>query len=298
MKLIQLQAVPAVAALSLAAPALGQDLTGPSLPQGTQEPRTALIKPITVSGSVAVLTDYRLRGVSQSDRNAAVQGALTVAHASGVYVGTFASNLAGWGTFGGSNLELDAIGGVRRSFGGATVDAGLTWYMYPGGADKTDYAEAFAKLSGTAGPATLLAGVAYAPRQEALGRWYRNGAEAAAGIYSDPGDKEDNLYLWGDGAVAIPCTGLTAKAHIGWSKGNNGLGPNATSAAPTGEYWDWQVGADYAVRGTPLTLNVSWIDTDISRRRSAYLQPSFSKGQDGTGTIAGGTLFASLTATF
>lgn len=255
-------------------------------------------RPFTVSGSVAILTDYRLRGVSQSDRRPALQGALTLAHESGLYIGTFASNLAGWGTFGGSNLELDAIGGYRHAFGSATVDAGLTWYMYPGGAAKTDYAEAFAKLSGTAGPATLLAGVAYAPKQQALGRWYDNGAQAAAGTYAHPGAKADNLYLWGDGAYAVAGTPITAKAHIGYSAGNRGLGPNATSAAPTGRYWDWQLGADYAVRGTPLTVNVSWIDTDISRREAAYLQPSFSKGQDGSGTIAGSTLFASLTAAF
>lgn len=270
----------------------------PAVAQDTSEPQAPPAKPITVTGSVAVLTDYRLRGVSQSDRDPAVQGSLTVAHESGFYVGTFASNLAGWGTFGGSNLELDAIGGFKRSVGPATVDVGLTWYMYPGGADETDYAEAFAKLSGNAGPATLLAGVAYAPKQQALGRWYRSGAEAAAGTYSDPGDRHDNLYLWGDGAVAIPNTAVTAKAHLGWSTGNSGLGPNATSAAPTGEYWNWQLGADYAVPHTPLTVNVSWIDTDISHREAAYLQPSFSKGQDGTGSIAGGTVFASLTAAF
>ncbi|MEH3158589.1 MAG: TorF family putative porin [Sphingomonas taxi] len=298
MKFTYHAALLAATTLSFALPALAQEVAKPSVPQDTPEPQAAPTKPITVSGSVAVLTDYRLRGVSQSDRNPAVQGSMTIAHENGFYVGTFASNLAGWGTFGGSNLELDAIGGYKRTVGSTTVDVGLTWYMYPGGADKTDYAEAFAKLSGTAGPATLLAGVAYAPKQEALGRWYRNGAEAAAGTYSDPGDKEDNLYLWGDGAVALPNTPITAKAHIGWSKGNSGLGPNATSAAPTGEYWDWQLGADYAIRGTSLTLNVSWIDTDISRRRAAYLQPSFSKGQDGIGSIAGSTFFASLTAAF
>jgi uncharacterized protein (TIGR02001 family) len=266
--------------------------------QDAASPPAPADKPVTVSGSVAVLTDYRLRGVSQSDRRPAVQGALTIAHESGFYVGTFASNLAGWGTFGGSNLELDAIGGFRHAIGSATLDAGLTWYMYPGGADKTDYAELFAKLSGTTGPATLLAGVAYAPPQQALGKWYDNGAQAAAGTYAHPGAKADNLYLWGDGAFAVPQTPFTAKAHIGYSEGNSGLGPNATSAAPTGKYWDWQLGADYAIRGTPLTLNLSWVDTDISWRDAAYLQPSFSKGQDGTGSIAGSTVLASLTATF
>lgn len=298
MKVIHPAALLACTALSVASPVFAQEVTSGSVSQDTAQPSAAPAKSITVSGSVAVVTDYRLRGVSQSDRHPAVQGSLTVAHDSGFYIGTFASNLAGWGTFGGANLELDAIGGFKHAFGTAAVDAGLTWYMYPGGADKTDYAELFSKLSGTVGPATLLAGIAYAPKQQALGRWYENGAQAAAGTYAHPGDKKDNLYLWGDGAVAVPGTPLTAKAHIGYSKGNSGLGPNATSAAPTGEYWDWQLGADYAVRGTPLTVNLSWIDTDITRREAAYLQPSFSKGQDGTGSIAGSTVFASLTAAF
>ena len=48
----------------------------------------------------------------------------------------------------------------------------------------------------------------------------------------------------GDGAFAIAGTPITAKAHIGHSWGNDGLGPNATSVAPTGDYWDWSLGAD------------------------------------------------------
>ena len=51
-----------------------------------------------------------------------MQGGITVAHQSGVYVGTWASNLAGWGTFGGANMELDLIGGVKRPIGGGTID--------------------------------------------------------------------------------------------------------------------------------------------------------------------------------
>ena len=66
--------------------------------------------------------------------------------------------VACWGTFGGANMELDLIGGYKAKLGnGATLDTGLTWYMYPGGANKTDFAEPYAKLTGTAGPATLTA---------------------------------------------------------------------------------------------------------------------------------------------
>jgi uncharacterized protein (TIGR02001 family) len=263
----------------------------------SEEAPTAASPAITISGSAAFTSDYRFRGVSQTDQDMAVQGGLTINHESGAYIGAWGSNLAGWGTFGGANLELDLIAGYKaRLSDHATLDVGAVWYMYPGGADKTDFVEPYAKLTGTVGPATLTAGVAYAPAQEALGRWHFTGLDAANGVYNAPGDKDDNLYLWGDAAMAITGTPLTAKAHIGYSDGNPGLGPNATSIAPTGRYWDWSLGLDAAWRN--LTLGVAWVGTDISAADAAYLRPSFSKGQDGTGNIAGSTILASVAATF
>lgn len=262
--------------LASAAPALAQDTDPPSA--------------ITVSGSVGGVSDYRFRGVSQSDEEIAVQGGLTVTHESGVYVGTWGSNLAGWGTFGGANLELDLIAGFKTEIGGGgTLDVGVTWYMYPGGADDSDFLEPYAKLGGTIGPLGLTAGVAYAPKQQALGNY-------SATPFSR-GQKEDNLYLWGDALAGIPGTPATLKAHIGYSEGNPGLGPNGTSVAPTGKYWDWMLGADFAVyKG--LTLGVSYIDTDIGKNEAAYLQPGFSKGNDGSGQIADATIVASITYAF
>lgn len=255
-------------------------------------------KPITVSGSVGLVSDYRFRGVSQSDQNLAVQGGATIAHQSGLYASFWGSNLAGWGTFGGGNMELDLVAGYKASLGGGSLDVGATWYMYPGGFDNTDFIEAYAKLSGTVGPVTLLGGVAFAPKQQALGAYYRNGAAAAAGVYTKEGDKNTNLYLWGDISAGVPETGFTVKAHVGYSNGNKGLGPFATSVAPTGEYVDWLAGVDYAIPGLPLTVGVAYTDTNISDRDAAYLRPSFSKGQDGTGNIAGKQVVFSITAAF
>ena len=253
-------------------------------------------KPITVSGSVGLVSEYRFRGVSQSDRELAVQGGFAVTHQSGFYVGTWGSNLAGWGTFGGANMELDIYGGYKLPVGGGAIDVGLTWYMYPGGFDNTDFFEPYAKLSGTVGPVNLLADIAYAPKQEALGAWYATGADAAAGVYTDPGDKNDNIYVWGDVGAGVPGTGLTLKGHVGYSEGNSGLGPFATSVAPTGEYVDWMLGADYVLG--PVTLGVAYVDTDIKKREAAYLQPSFSRGQDGARTIAGAAVVFSVAAAF
>lgn len=251
--------------------------------------------PITVSGSAALVSDYRFRGVSMTDRAMAVQAGATVSHESGLYVGTWASNLSGWGTFGGSNTELDIYGGVSFPVGGANVDVGLTWYMYPGGLDTTDFAEPYIKVSGDVGPASILVGVAYAPKQESLGQWYNSGASNATGIPDNPGAKSDNFYLWTDLSTSIPETPLTLKAHIGYSNGNAGLGPRGTSVAPTGEYVDWMLGADYALG--PVTLGVSYVDTDISKAEALYLQPNFSSTKDGS-PISGGAVVVSASISF
>jgi hypothetical protein len=251
---------------------------------------------VTISGSVALVSDYRFRGVSQSDKDFAIQGGVTLTHKSGLYGGFWASNLAGWGTFGGPNLETDIILGYKREIAeGATIDVGVTYFMYPGGADKTDFFEPYVKLSGTAGPVALTAGVAYAPKQEALGRWYRTGAEFGTGVPFDPGDKEDNLYVFGDAAAPIAGTPFTLKAHIGYSEGNPGLGPNGTSVAPTGSYFDWALGVDTTWKN--LTFGVLYVDTDITRADRLPLLPNFGTVATGA-SISDAAVVFSVGATF
>ncbi|QGP77898.1 TorF family putative porin [Sphingobium sp. CAP-1] len=253
--------------------------------------------PVSVTGSVALVSDYRYRGVSQSDKGMAVQGGITATHESGFYAGVWGSNLGGWGRFGGANMELDLIAGYSATLGeGTTVDVGLTWYMYPSGADETDFAEPYVKLSHQFGPVKGLVGVAYAPKQEALGKVC---SDAACTVY-DPGDKEDNLYVWGDISGAVPNTPVTLKAHLGYSNGNSGLGPNGTSIAPTGKYLDWMVGADVAIPGTPLTLGVAYVDTDIARVEEDYLRPNFmvNDSKDIGKSIARSQVVFSISAAF
>jgi len=250
---------------------------------------------LTVSGSAAIVSDYRFRGVSQSDEGFAVQGGFTVAHDSGFYVGAWGSNLAGWGTFGGANMELDLIAGFKFPVGEGTLDTGVTWYMYPSGADETDFAELYAKLSGTVGPVALTAGVAYAPPQQALGKVFNTGARAAAGLPNDPGDKESNFYISGDAVYGVADTPVSVKAHIGYSDGNSGLGPNGTSVTPTGSYLDWLIGID-VVPLEHLTLSAAYVDTDISEAGSAYLLPNFATLSGNP--IADATVVFSVTASF
>ena len=55
-----------------------------------------------VSGNVAYATDYRFRGISQTDRDMALQGGFDYDFGNGFYLGTWASNVQ----FGGS-IEVD-----------------------------------------------------------------------------------------------------------------------------------------------------------------------------------------------
>ena len=244
---------------------------------------------ITISGAATLTSDYRFRGVSQSDEGMAVQGGITISHESGFYVGAWGSNLAGWGTFGGTNTELDLIAGYKFGVGEGTLDTGIVWYMYPSGADTTDFAELYPKLSGSVGGLGLTAGVAYAPKQEALGNAFPVGAPA------DPGDKEDNLYLSGDATYGLGDLPVTLKAHIGYSDGNPGLGPNGTSIAPTGTFLDWSLGVDI-VPISGLTLSAAYVDTDISEAEANLIRPNFATLAGNS--ISDATVVFSITASF
>ena len=103
-----------------------QDRTGltaaPALADQTDPPSE-----ITVSGNVALTTDYRFRGVSLSGGDPAIQGGITVSHESGFYVGAWSSSIASSPVYGGQ--ELDFVGGWSGEVSpGLTFDAGMTYY--------------------------------------------------------------------------------------------------------------------------------------------------------------------------
>lgn len=267
--LVRFTALSAAAFLTLPAAAQSTgEANASSRPAAPAEIAPEPASPITISGSAALVSQYRFRGVSQSDEDAAIQGSITVSHESGFYVGTWGSNLAGFGSYGGANLEVDLYGGYKHAVGGATVDAGLLWYVYPG-TDNHDYAEPYANVSGTLGPLALKAGGNYAPSQRAIG-------------------DHDSLYLYGEANAAIPGSPITLKSHLGYTTGRG-----ATPAGPDGDYLDWVVGADLTYK--MLTLNVSYVDTDLGARASDGFYAGGSKrGRD----ITDGTVVVSLTAAF
>ena len=79
-----------------------------------------------IDGNIGVTSNYLFRGVTQTGDGAAVQGGLDYGHESGLYVGTWTSNV----NFAGGT-ELDVYGGFSGESGDLGYDVGVTGYLYP-----------------------------------------------------------------------------------------------------------------------------------------------------------------------
>lgn len=215
-------------------------LAAVSAPAFAQEETPA----VTITGNATVVSDYRFRGISQTDRDFALQGGFTVAHSSGVYASVWGSSVDEYVTAGaGGDQELDLILGYSKAFGAATFDVGVLYYYYPGtsGAN-TDFFEPYASVKGTFGPVTAKVSAAYAPKQKAI-----------AGLHT----KDDNLYGALDLSGSIPDTGVSLSAHLG----HNFSDDSFLSAGK--DYTDWSLGASYAWKN--LTFGVSYVDTNFKK---------------------------------
>lgn len=77
-----------------------------------------------VTGSVAVVSDYRFRGVSLSDENPALQLGVAYDHTSGLYAGVFASTVSLAEQTGRNGQLLSYVGYARRLRSGSTWEVG------------------------------------------------------------------------------------------------------------------------------------------------------------------------------
>ncbi len=187
----------------------------------------------SLTASISGVSDYRFRGVSQSDRNPAVQGSIEVSHSSGLYAGVWGSSIA---RYAGTNVELDLYAGWRgTSSGGLGLDLGVNGYVYPGG-HSANYVELTGRASYTLGPVEIAAGANYAPSQRNIGG-------------------SDNLYLYAETSIGVPNTPVTITAHAGREEGS--------LSWPLDPKWDWSLGTEIVL--DRFSLGLSYVDTDANR---------------------------------
>ena len=202
-------------------------------PAFAQDEEEGAESPISISGNVAITSDYRFRGVGLSGGDIALQGGIDLTSTSGFYVGTWGSSIQGGTPYG--ELELDVYAGWTGQVAeGVTFDVGLLVYLYPTGDDPlnldpdTDYFEPYASIAGSIGPVTATLGAAYAWDQDALGG-------------------SDNLYVYTDFSLGVPSTPLTVTAHAGYTDGVFAPPLLAGTGDDTG--LDWSLSASMPIYG-------------------------------------------------
>lgn len=190
---------------------------------------------ITISGSATVVSDYRFRGFSQSNEKAAIQGGFSIGHDSGLYIGTWGSSI-GFA----NGTEIDVYGGFSTEVTpGLTADIGATLYLYPGGGSGTSVIEPYFSLKGDVGPASLKAGVAWAP-----------------GGQNSLGDSSA-IYLYTDVGIPLGDSPFSINGHLGYADSDSFLG------GPDGKTIDYSIGVSASWKA--LTASVSYVNTDVKK---------------------------------
>lgn len=192
---------------------------------------------VTITGSVAFTTDYRFRGISQTDEHAAVSGGLDLALDNGTYLGIWGSNV----DFGGS-LEMNAFVGYGNDINeSSSFDVGILYYYYPADNAKPDldYWEVYGSISWL----DLTLGVAYS-----------------------------NDYYQGTGKFWYPYVQysrpLMDRLSFNIHAGYNLFDTAGFFEDDTEEYTDWSVGLELESLGAAWSLSL--VGTDITNDQTCY----------------------------
>jgi uncharacterized protein (TIGR02001 family) len=140
----------------------------------------------TLAGTLAGQSDYRFRGITQSDKNPVPQGSLNLTGPDGFYVGTWVSQI-NWQLNGineNPSIEWDIFGGKHFDLGGTDLNVEAYEYAYPDanvgkGGPAASFFEGIFTLTHAFGPLSLDAVYAISP-QFSLGGGVGNYIEAQA----------------------------------------------------------------------------------------------------------------------
>ena len=243
--------------LTLSAIALAAAAT---LSSGTVLAQAAAPAPeYTIAYNVGATSDYRFRGLKQNGDNAAVQGGIDFAHKSGVYLGTWASNVSDWAAANSSaNLEMDFYGGYKTELAGVALDFGMIYYNYPG-AIKPNMSDTREVYIGAAyGPAAFkvsrVMGTNYFASTSA-------GQDASGTMYYDLTLSQEVMPK------------LTAAVHAGYTDYKNGT-TNLISGGKV-SYADYNVGLTYDYEG--YMLGVKYFVNDTKPGTEGYATSAAGK---------------------
>lgn len=193
-----------------------------------------------ISATVTLTSDYRFRGQSQTDRDAAVQGGIDYTHPSGFYASIWASTI----DFNDAQLspaEVDFLAGYSHKFSESTEgSAAIAYYWYPDSSPAHyDYFELVGNLAHDLGSFSISADFTYSPD-------YSGETGSAVGF---------------GGGIEVPITvddidWLSASAHLGYQW----IEDNVAYDTPDWLFYDFGATATWEV----FALDLRYTGTDTS----------------------------------
>ncbi|MFJ3372463.1 TorF family putative porin [Pseudomonas sp. NPDC086251] len=214
--------------------------------------------------SLAAVSDYRTRGISQTLGDPAVQAGATLVHSSGLYIGAWTSNVDFGGEFK-TRQELEYYAGYYwQATDAISLDLGYIKYSYPK-ESQFNLSEVYAILD------------VYGVK---LGAYYSNDTPNVFG------EDQDTLYTYLSYKIALPAElGLDLRVGRGDVKDPAYWSTNGDNRE---SYYEWEARLSRDFVG--VTWGLSYIDTDLSKSECA--------GWYGYGDLCTATVVASATKTF
>jgi uncharacterized protein (TIGR02001 family) len=200
-----------------------------------------------VTTNLGATSDYRFRGISQTQNAPAIQGGIDFAHDSGFYAGNWNSSVSSQMYTNGAGLESDLYAGYKKEVAGITFDVGSYNYIYPraAAADGTRFDTNEAYVGASRGPVAVKV-------SQSLGDYF--------GVANSRGSR----YYQAD--VAYP---VAPKWTVNVHAGRTDVA-NSTAL----DYNDYNVGATYDLSGWAISAKY-------------YMNSALGSSVLGANTIAG-----------
>jgi uncharacterized protein (TIGR02001 family) len=180
-----------------------------------------------VTGNLGLTSDYRFRGVSQSQNAPAVQGGIDYAHSSGFYVGNWNSSVSSSVYTNGAGIESDLYAGWKKDiYKGLTLDVGSYNYLYPRATTTANTGSNFDTYEG-------FIGLGYGPVSAKYSRTLGNG-------YFGTANARGTEYYEANVAYPIAGSKISLLAHAGHT--------NVANSSSL-DYSDYNFGVGYDLQG-------------------------------------------------